>query len=244
MKLESPIIKANIQNLTSLWQEAGRAYQSYYSFSGFDYCLIQNSDWPNRLWFNEPLDKEKMDLAFQKVLSKSPGLILPHWYTKEQGVSPWLDTYGFSLLFNQIGMSLELGIKFQRTGNLVMKRASSKPECQAWSDLFKAAFGYRINPDILGKIGHTVRFYLAYHDDMPIGTGIIHNSKDIAGIHGVGVIPEARGNGYARQIMEALINEAIDDGSALATLQASDMGKNLYLKMGFKEEFMIGNYAL
>ncbi len=64
------------------------------------------------------------------------------------------------------------------------------------------------------------------------------------GVHSVGIPPEMRRKGYAKQIMKLLINSAVDNACDYMTLQASDMGKNLYLNLGFKEQFTIKNYKL
>jgi len=44
--------------------------------------------------------------------------------------------------------------------------------------------------------------------------------------------------------MKLLINIAVENGNEHITLQASNMGKNLYIKLGFKEQFSIKNYTL
>ncbi len=53
-----------------------------------------------------------------------------------------------------------------------------------------------------------------------------------------------RKRGFAEQIMKRLTNMAVENGSEYVTLQASDMGKNIYLQLGFEEQFVIKNYFL
>ncbi len=53
-----------------------------------------------------------------------------------------------------------------------------------------------------------------------------------------------RRKGYAEQIMKLLINIATEEGVDYMTLQASDMSKNLYLKLGFEEQFTIKNFKI
>ena len=44
--------------------------------------------------------------------------------------------------------------------------------------------------------------------------------------------------------MQTIMNQAKRNGYKHLTLQASDMGKGLYLKLGFQEDFIIRNYQL
>jgi len=56
--------------------------------------------------------------------------------------------------------------------------------------------------------------------------------------------PEMRRRGFAEEIMKLLINRVFDNQGKYITLQASGMGKNGYLKLGFEEQFIIRNYRL
>ena len=58
MKETTNLIQANIENLTSLWQTASEPINSYFKETKFDYSLIEYSEWPNRLWFHEEINKK------------------------------------------------------------------------------------------------------------------------------------------------------------------------------------------
>ncbi|MGF6846006.1 putative acetyltransferase [Chitinophaga sp. W3I9] len=58
------------------------------------------------------------------------------------------------------------------------------------------------------------------------------------------MIPEARRKGFANEIMAFVLNESLALNARYATLQASQMGKGIYLDMGFEEQFVIRNYAV
>ena len=66
----------------------------------------------------------------------------------------------------------------------------------------------------------------------------------IAGIHGVGVIPSYRRKGFAEEIMKVLLNDALEYGADYSTLQASNMGKGIYERLGYSEDFLISNYIM
>ncbi len=73
----------------------------------------------------------------------------------------------------------------------------------------------------------------------------MHNfPQTIIGIHSMGIIPEMRGKGFAEQMMRTILNQAVEQGFERATLQASSMGKGLYLKLDFEQQFAMSNYGL
>ena len=123
-------------------------------------------------------------------------------------------------------------------------KVTTKKDVVIWSNLFEKSFGYFINPVLLNKTHKHISYFIAYHQHQMVGTGILHNTNNISGIHSVGIIPKQRRKGYAEQIMKLLINQSIKINSDCITLQSSDMGKGLYLKLGFEEQFIIKNYAL
>ncbi|WP_343328972.1 GNAT family N-acetyltransferase [Polaribacter staleyi] len=121
---------------------------------------------------------------------------------------------------------------------------STEKEANLWTKLFYKSFGYYINPVLLIKPQKNTDYYIAYHKNEAVGTGVLHTTNNVTGIHSVGIIPEQRRKGYAEQIMKLLINKSIHMNSDYITLQSSDMGKGLYLKLGFEEQFSIKNYTL
>ena len=61
---------------------------------------------------------------------------------------------------------------------------------------------------------------------------------------GNGIIPSQRKKGYGKEVMYNVLNLLIDNNYDLATLQASEMAKNMYSKMGFSLDFIMENYKL
>lgn len=85
---------------------------------------------------------------------------------------------------------------------------------------------------------------MVHFKETAIGTLTLFQTEKIMGIHGVGVIPEMRKKGFAEEIMKFAINEAIDADAQYAQLQASDLGKDIYRRLGFEDLFLIKNYVL
>lgn len=237
-------IKLNIENLTSLWQTVSEPFKSSFNEKEFAYCLIENSEWPNRLWFHNEINEAKIALAKEKLSSISTNLTVPYWNIYNSNSFQLLEENGFTLKFEQIGMYLKPKQAFTESGSISLKKITTKKEAELWSALFSKSFGYFTNPILLNEHQEDTNYFIAYHKNESIGTAILHTTNNVSGIHSLGIIPEQRRKGYAEQIMKLLINESIVINSDYITLQSSNMGKGLYLKLGFKEQFTIKNYAL
>lgn len=239
------LVDLNIANLTSLWKTACIPFDSYVATPHFNYCEISNSDWPNRLWFNGALTQEKLDLAKEKLLSTPFRVSIPHFSLNEAESTTIFEENGFKITFEQVGMALKLGATAFKTNNdIKIKLVSNILEAEKWADLFKESFRYKMGVETIFKTPKNINYYIAYHNNDPVGTIVSHKTNNVLGLHSLGIPPEMRRKGYAEQIMKLLINLAVKDGNDYVTLQASDMGKNLYLKLGFEEHFLIKNYVL
>lgn len=238
----SDIVKANLDNLISLWKTAGTPFNAYVETPSFSYCRINNSDWPNRLWFKEDVTPGTLQAALDNIGEGK--ITIPYWDLYSSGAEEYIVAKGGVKAYEQAGMSIKLDRPFTGQNSLSYIQVTDKAHAEAWAALYPRAFGYIISADILVNTCHDLRFYLAYYNGEPAGTAILHCRDGIAGIHGVGVIPEMRNKGLAREIMVHVLNEAIALKASYATLQASKMGLGIYLKLGFTEQFQIRNYRM
>ena len=242
MKQPFDIIKTNLANLTSLWKTAGIPFNAYVETPAFNYCRIEDSDWPNRLWFKEDITPEVLATALEMLPAGK--MTIPYWDIYHSNGDEYIINSGGVKAFEQAGMSLKLDKPFKGANNLLYVQVTNDAQADLWAALYPLSFGYRISATILKKLYNDVRFYLAYYQERPIGTAILHYTNGIAGIHGVGVIPDMRKKGFANEIMEFVLNQSIGLNATYVTLQASKMGVGIYLKMGFEEQFLIKNYTI
>lgn len=234
----------NIHNLTSLWKTAGLAFDTYQARPYFDYSYIQETDWPNRLWFHQDLTRETV-LAAKLIAKTCPTpLTLAYFDIYNSNSFELLTTEGFELTFEQTAMYLKPRKILEERSNFHLKKVSHEAQAILWADLFKQAFNYVISPLSILKNKEIFSYYIAYHNEKAVGTGLSNITHNTMGIHSIGIPPQMRRNGFAEAIMKALINLAIKDHTPFVTLQASQMGKGLYLKLGFQEQFSIKNYRL
>lgn len=233
----------NIKNLTTLWKTASIPFEGFYTEEAFHYTQVPNSDWPKKLWLTQQPEAGVLAEALQAVKASAGNLSFSYWDDSNSANHQIIENSGFVKKSEQLGMSLKLTQKITSLNRLVFKRVENEKEAKIWAEIYPKSFGYTISAEILNRTKTEIGFYIAYLEGNPIGTAMALFSDTIIGIHGVGVIPEMRKKGFAEEIMQFLINSAIDRNIEYATLQSSLMGKNIYLKMGFSEDFLMTNYT-
>jgi ribosomal protein S18 acetylase RimI-like enzyme len=86
-----------------------------------------------------------------------------------------------------------------------------------------------------------VRNYLGYLNGRPVSTSTVFYGGGVAGIYCVSTLPEARGKGIGAAITLKPLQEARDMGYRVGVLQSSEMGFNVYKKLGFRHLCQIEN---
>jgi ribosomal protein S18 acetylase RimI-like enzyme len=89
-----------------------------------------------------------------------------------------------------------------------------------------------ITGDLLGH--RDVRLYVGYHDDEPVVAGLGVRVDTTIGIYNIATVPDARRRGYGTAMTERIIHDGARDGCDVAVLQASEAGKPVYERMGFR----------
>ncbi len=103
------------------------------------------------------------------------------------------------------------------------------------------ALGEKFLTEDLLALPHAALF-VGYVEDAPVATALLLATGRIAGVYWVATLEEQRRKGYA----EALTWAVLDAGRALdctiGSLQASEMGRPVYARMGFEETAAYVNY--
>jgi GNAT superfamily N-acetyltransferase len=79
-----------------------------------------------------------------------------------------------------------------------------------------------------------VALLLGCLDGRPACTSLVILRGEVAGIYWVATLPEARRRGLGEAITWAAVREGSQAGCAVASLQASEMGRPIYERMGFE----------
>ena len=233
--------KANINNLIALWKTGGRLAGKYIEESGYHLSIAASGEWPNKLWFTKPIDTQTlMDIQLKWNLTK---LSLPIWGGDLEIRESMLKSSGFQEKLTQIAMSVNLEDAPGNVDRVIVQKVTSKPMAEIWSQLFKDAFGYEISADIVNRTMVSIDYFIGKHNGAPVGIAVLFmDQQGLAGIHSMGVIPSQRRKGYAEELLIHMMNIGRMKGANYATLQASDMGKRLYLKTGFQQDFIIKTF--
>nr|WP_068891954.1 GNAT family N-acetyltransferase [Pedobacter panaciterrae] len=232
----------NIKNLVTFWEKASAPFQGYFSGETFSYCRISNSDWPNRVWLEQELDEDVLKEIRELIISSPVGLSFSHWDNIESTNYKLIEQSGFEQKSTQLGMSMQLNQKFKQEQRLTFENVNRVEQAKIWTDLYPQSFKYNISLEILNRTCDKINYYIIHLDNAPIGTVITYQTENAIGIHGLGIVPEMRKRGFAEETMSYILNKAIDNQVEYAYLQASELGKNIYLNMGFVMDFIMRNY--
>jgi ribosomal protein S18 acetylase RimI-like enzyme len=237
-------IKNNINNLTNLWTIASKPFNGFATDYLISYCQINNSEWPNRIWTTQQLSIRILQSIKEITENSDTNLKFVNFENLEANNTILIESLGFKLTSSLPGMSLKLNQYFPKSTRIKLEMVTNKAEAKKWSSVFKEAFGYLISAETVLKSMHKTNYYLIYDKKTVVATIVLHQTNNIAGIHSLGVLPNMRGKGYAKEIMHYILNEAIKQGATQATLQASSVAKKMYEKLGFKTDFTMNNYEL
>jgi GNAT superfamily N-acetyltransferase len=124
---------------------------------------------------------------------------------------------------------------------VTVERVSTVPALTALCSLLHAVFDFPLTDLIkLYSAAHlkddlksTIRHYLAFIDDKPVGTGTIICINGAASVWNLCTLDEHRRQGVATTLMERMLHEAAASNCALTMLYATPIAYHLFNKMGF-----------
>ncbi|WP_452223108.1 GNAT family N-acetyltransferase [Lacinutrix chionoecetis] len=236
-------IQLNINNLTSLWTLAGKAFYNYNEKEAFCYAHVKQTQWPNRIWKNAPLSQAHLNIIMLKMKQEKGTTfsILNANDTEKKLIS----NHNFKQNSKQYGMSLVLRDSFETHREIDFIKVKSQQDAETWSQAFYQAFQYSISAETVYKTKDAADYFIIYHNQQLVGTIVYYVTDHVLGIHSLGVIPSMRKKGFGREIMHQALNQAIDNPILdLVTLQASEKAKTMYETLGFSHDFLLTNYLL
>ncbi|WP_342377940.1 GNAT family N-acetyltransferase [Myxococcus stipitatus] len=80
-----------------------------------------------------------------------------------------------------------------------------------------------------------VHTLVAREAGVPLACGFALDVGDTAGVYMVVTAPEARGRGLASEVMRGLLSGARERGLQASVLQATEQGRSVYRKLGYRE---------
>ncbi len=136
--------------------------------------------------------------------------------------------------------------------NLEIVKVDNIETLKVWNDILLSGFGlpkellfdflYNMFSQLLKKDTPLQSFFLAYYKGNPIACSNAFYGAGVAGIYCVTTLEEARGKGIGTAITLAALYEAKEMGYKIAVLTSSEIGYNVYKKIGFEEYCKCQNY--
>jgi ribosomal protein S18 acetylase RimI-like enzyme len=157
-----------------------------------------------------------------------------------------LESLGWHVAWQTPVMAAELGpIAPRRVSGVTIEEVTAKTLAD-WSRVVAVSFGcpeeYVAGPASydrdVGEPGETpLRRFLLRNDGEPVASSALlpgPAGSRLAGIFSVATLEHARGRGFGSIVTQAAMNAARDDGAEVAVLQASEMGRPVYERLGFE----------
>ncbi len=237
--------EANLENLTQLWMRMGA---KPCPLVGMEMFQISDS-WPNRCWpKTQRIADDSASIAHGiKQLPKTCIVPVPDLRDATTiALESLLASNGFEVLSEQTAMHLDLKdypVKVQST--LKLASLSSDRDIEIWTDIAATSFEYEIDMAVIRKVAvdPDVQLLMAYFDDRPAATVMLFMTNNVCGVHQLGVLPEYRGQGIARKLMQDIIAMGSTLNGRYITLQASNAAAGLYKGLGFTQQFKIRNWS-
>ncbi len=118
-------------------------------------------------------------------------------------------------------------------------------QLENWIEVFRATTGWPEEANIayhhscktLLRDSERATMILAEVDRKPVGISLAVYYNGVVGLYSVGTLEEHRGKGIGSLVSMAAIAEGKRKGYEIAVLFATQMGLNIYSRLGFKEYF-------
>ena len=83
-------------------------------------------------------------------------------------------------------------------------------------------------------IDHDVAIYVGYADGQPVTSGLGARTGRTMGIFNIATVPGARKRGFGAAMTDRIALDALALGCDVAVLQASEMGRPIYERLGYR----------
>ena len=217
------------------------------------WILATNADWPDCIYranFENLNIKSEIKTVRNLIRTgKAPNGWTVGPLTKPKNLSMKLENYGFSKVYHQAGMAVELkDLKKKKfiENELIIQRVKDEESLIQWANVVSEVFNLKLDLAYLNfmLLQKETIFYLGYFQDKPISTLLLYLSSGVAGLHAVSTLSEYRKRGFGFAISRFALIDAFKIGYYIGVLQASSLGETVYKKLGFQKYCDIFSYAL
>jgi hypothetical protein len=118
-------------------------------------------------------------------------------------------------------------------------RVEDDTQWRHFADVTTASFGLGVEntarllpPSLRHEPG--TQWFVGYLDGKPVAASQLEVFGEIAGVNFIGTLDGYRGRGFGAAVTWQVVNAGVDAGCRFSILQASDMGRPVYERMGFR----------
>jgi GNAT superfamily N-acetyltransferase len=174
--------------------------------------------------------------------------------TRPANMAEYLTAHGFTTQGGSVGMAIDLAnLNEENHAPKVFEisEVNDPADLKTWCRVSGTGFGIpeQAIPSIVEwfsiemKMNQPMKLYLGLLDGKPVATSQYYLGEGVCGIYFVATLPEARNKGIGFAITQKPLLDAKKLGYRAGILQASKMGRPVYLKLGFKDYCRIGSYS-
>ena len=174
------------------------------------------------------------------------------WWAPALDVGRVLTRRGLSFLEGGSAMAADLASvpdDVPQPDGLSIETVEDRTMLASWVRVMRIGFGTpkSAQPDLVdlfaaaGSMPST-QAYVALIDDRPVATSQLLVAAGVAGVYNVTCLPDARGRGIGTAVTLAPLLEARRRGYRMAILQASDLGRPVYRRLGFRDYGRLNEY--
>jgi GNAT superfamily N-acetyltransferase len=152
-----------------------------------------------------------------------------------------LKQYGLIHSHSYPGLSITLdSFNYQPAHPRISVERMDETNRQQWLSIVSSAFFIEYKQvelflDYIEAAATEVVLYVGSWEDEPVSAGMALYHGDTISVHQIATLQEARGKGMAKALINVLLKEGKERGAKKAVLASSDIGKPLYLTLGFSE---------
>ncbi|MBN1428577.1 MAG: GNAT family N-acetyltransferase [Anaerolineae bacterium] len=210
--------------------------------------------------FHARLSPDSLDTQIREIVANFKAQNKPMvWWTgpstQPENLGTHLQACGLLHVDDSPGMAIVLDdLKHKElpsNPSLTIKRVSSPDDMKQWGIPFGVSFdepkkAVPLLCDSLSTFGfdeqEALHHYIGMLNGNVVGCSTVYLGAGVAGIYNVGTLPKARRQGIATALVFAALQMARDRGYQVGILHSTEMGHDVYRRIGFRTLCTISHY--
>jgi GNAT superfamily N-acetyltransferase len=257
---DQSLINAIRANLCEFYRHVNRSFpETFFENAKFvRWCASIGHPWFNGVLSSQPPAKEDEGFIEETIeFFREKSIAAFTWWMdpplQPADWEPVLAKYGFHYSDDTPGMAVDLEALNNppAVDGLEVRVVADEESLHTWAHIFTVGYGLpsEWEPSIydlqlrLG-LGFPIRNYVGYLNGEPVSTSTIFFGAGVAGIYSVATLPKVRGKGIGAAVTLRPLNNARELGYRIGVLQSSELGYNVYKKLGFRHLCQIEHFYL